>query len=278
MLKVLEGTDYKNSGAGSAQSTHIAAEAMRRYYADRSEYLADPDFVRVPVSGLLHPHYIEKLRASIDPNRASSSSEIGPGNPAPFESSETTHISIVEAQGNAAALTYTLNGTYGSGVTVPGLGFLLNNEMDDFSAKPGEPNMFGLVQGETNAIQPRKRPLSSMTPTIVLRDGKLHMVLGAPGGSRIITAVLQVFLNVADFGMNIQRAIDAPRFHHQWKPDALSLEEGFSPDTIALLQSRGHTVNTVTPGELGRVEAIVVDDGWVQGGTDRRGHGKAAGY
>jgi gamma-glutamyltranspeptidase/glutathione hydrolase len=138
--------------------------------------------------------------------------------------------------------------------------------------------MFGLVQGETNAIQPRKRPLSSMTPTIVLRDGKLHMVLGAPGGSRIITAVLQVFLNVADFGMNIQRAIDAPRFHHQWKPDALSLEEGFSPDTIALLQSRGHTVNTVTPGELGRVEAIVVDDGWVQGGTDRRGHGKAAGY
>jgi gamma-glutamyltranspeptidase/glutathione hydrolase len=278
MLKVLEGTDYRASGVGSARATHIVAEAMRRYYADRSEHLADPDFVRVPVSGLLDPRYIDKLRASIDPERASSSSQIGPGTPASFESSETTHISIVDEKGNAAALTYTLNGTYGSGVTVPGLGFLLNNEMDDFSAKPGDPNMFGLVQGEANAIQPRKRPLSSMTPTIVLRDGKLHMVLGAPGGSRIITAVLQVFLNVADFGMNIQQAIEAPRFHHQWKPDALLVEEGFSPDTIELLKARGHTVNILTLTESARVEAVVVDDGWVQGGTDRRAHGKAAGY
>jgi gamma-glutamyltranspeptidase/glutathione hydrolase len=184
----------------------------------------------------------------------------------------------MDKDGNAVANTYTINFAFGSGYSVDGAGFLLNNEMDDFAAKTGVPNAYGLIGGDANAIEPRKRPLSSMTPTIVLRDGKLHMVLGAPGGSRIITAVLQVFLNVADFGMNIQRAIDAPRFHHQWKPDALSLEEGFSPDTIALLQSRGHTVNTVTPGELGRVEAIVVDDGWVQGGTDRRGHGKAAGY
>jgi gamma-glutamyltranspeptidase/glutathione hydrolase len=278
MLKVLEGTNYRDSGAGSARATHIVAEAMRRYYADRSEYMADPDFVRVPVSGLLDPRYIEKLRASIDPHRASSSSAIGPGNPASFESSETTHISIVDEHGNAAALTYTLNGTYGNGVTVPGLGFILNNEMDDFSAKPGAPNMFGLVQGEANAIQPRKRPLSSMTPAIVLRDGKLHMVLGAPGGSRIITAVLQVFLNVADFGMNIQRAIEAPRFHHQWKPDVLLVEEGFSPDTIDLLKARGHTVNTLALTETARVEGILVDGGWVQGGTDRRAHGKAAGY
>ena len=278
MLKVLEGTNYKDTGSGSAHATHIVAEAMRRYYADRSEYLADPDFVRVPVSGLLHPRYIVKLRASIDPGRASSSVELGPGNPASFESSETTHISIVDEQGNAAALTYTLNGTYGSGVTVPGLGFLLNNEMDDFSAKPGEPNMFGLVQGERNAIQPRKRPLSSMTPTITLHEGKLHMVLGAPGGSRIITAVLQVFLNVVDFGMNIQQAIEAPRFHHQWKPDVLSVEEGFSPDTITLLKARGHTVDTLTLRETARVEAIVIGGDWLQGGSDRRAHGKSAGY
>ena len=183
----------------------------------------------------------------------------------------------IDAQGNAVALTYTLNGSYGNGVTVPGLGFLLNNEMDDFSAKPGEPNMFGLVQGEANAIQPGKRPLSSMTPTIILKDGKIFMVVGAPGGSRIITGVLQVILNVIDFGMNAQDAVAAPRFHHQWQPDKLSLERGFSPDTIELLKSRGHTVDSIS--SVANVEAIVVQkDGWLSGGSDPRAHGKAAGY
>ncbi|MCP5117863.1 MAG: gamma-glutamyltransferase, partial [bacterium] len=184
--------------------------------------------------------------------------------------------SIIDPRGNAVALTYTLNGGYGSGVTAPGLGFLLNNEMDDFSAKPGEPNMSGLVQGEANAIEPGKRPLSSMTPTIVVRDDKPYMVLGAPGGPRIITGVLQVLVNALDFKMNIKEAVDRPRFHHQWKPDQLSLEEGFSPDTIDLLRARGHRIGSAS--SVGRVEAILVNDGWLEGATDRRGHGKAAGY
>ncbi|MBX5494639.1 MAG: gamma-glutamyltransferase, partial [Bryobacteraceae bacterium] len=204
------------------------------------------------------------------------SEQVRPGNPGAYESAATTHFSIVDPEGNAVALTYTINGSYGSGVTVPGLGFLLNNEMDDFAAKPGTPNMFGLVQGEANAIQPRKRPLSSMTPTIVLRDGKLFMVLGAPGGSRIITGVLQVMLNVIDFGMNIQEAVDQPRFHHQWMPDTLSLERGFSPDTAALLKERGHTIGKISNVAL--VEAILIQDGWLQGASDGRASGKAAGF
>ncbi len=276
MLGVLEGSGYEKAGAGSAAAIHFVAETMRRYYADRSEHLGDPDFHRVPLSGLIAPRYVARLRASIDPARATPSERVRPGAAADLESGETTHLSIVDAEGNAAALTYTINGGYGCGVTVPGLGFLLNNEMDDFSAKPGTPNMFGLVQGESNAIQPRKRPLSSMTPTVVLRDGKLHMVLGAPGGSRIITGVLQVFLNVADFGMNIQEAVDAPRFHHQWQPDRLQLERGFSPHTEALLRARGHTIAPISGVAL--VEAILYDGRWLQGATDRRAHGKAAGY
>lgn len=277
MMGMLESSGYAAHGAGSAAAIHFVAEAMRRYYADRSEYLADPDFFKVPVSGLLHKDYIQARKATIDPARASTSDSIRQGKPAAAESAETTHFSIVDAQGNAVALTYTLNGSYGNGVTVPGLGFLLNNEMDDFSAKPGEPNMFGLVQGEANAIQPGKRPLSSMTPTIILKDGKIFMVVGAPGGSRIITGVMQVILNVIDFGMNAQDAIDAPRFHHQWQPDKLSLEKGFSPDTVALLKSRGHTVDSIST--VANVEAIVVQkDGWLAGGSDRRSHGKAAGY
>ena len=276
MLGVLEGSGYEREGVGSASAIHYVAEVMRRFYADRSEYLADPDFFRVPTIGLLSKEYIERRRASIDPARASSSDEIAPGKPAGLEAGETTHLSIVDPEGNAVALTYTLNGSYGSAVTVPGLGFLLNNEMDDFSAKPGEPNMFGLVQGEANRIEAGKRPLSSMTPTIVTRDGRLFMVLGAPGGSRIITGVLQVLLNVVDFGMNIQDAVDRPRFHHQWKPDVLSLEEGFSPDTTALLRSRGHAIAPISNVAL--VEAILVRNEWLEGATDRRGHGKAAGY
>jgi gamma-glutamyltranspeptidase/glutathione hydrolase len=276
MLGVLENSGYEEAGHGAAATIHFVAEAMRRYYADRSEYLADPDFFAVPVARLLDRRYIEKLRRSIDPALARPSDQIRPGDFPDVESDQTTHLSIVDAEGNAVALTYTINGGYGSGVTVPGLGFLLNNEMDDFAAKPGEPNMFGLVQGEANAIQPGKRPLSSMTPAIVLRDGRLFLVLGAPGGSRIINGVLQVLLNVVDFRMNIQDAVDRPRFHHQWKPDTLSMEEGFSPDTVDLLRRRGHQVAPI--GGVAVVEAILATDGWLEGGTDRRGHGKAAGY
>jgi gamma-glutamyltranspeptidase/glutathione hydrolase len=278
MMGMLERSGYEKSGAGAAAGIHLTAEAMRRYYADRSRHLGDPDFVKIPLSGLLDPAYIRERAASIDPARATPSDQVNAGAPAGHEKADTTHYSIVDAEGNAVAVTYTLNGGYGSGVTVPGIGVLLNNEMDDFAAKPGEPNMFGLVQGEANAIAPGKRPLSSMTPTIVVKDGKPYMVIGAPGGSRIITAVMQVILNVIDFGMNIQEAVDAPRFHHQWKPDRLELEKGFSPDTIALLKARGHSIDELKPVVVARVEAILIGGGWLQGGQDGRGTGKAAGY
>ncbi len=279
MLGILEGTGYEKGGAGSASAIHYVAEAMRRAYADRNEYVGDPDFVKVPIAGLLDPAYLARLRASIDPERATPSDQVRPGRPVGSEQMETTHYSVVDADGNAVAITYTLNGGYGNGITVPGLGFLLNNEMDDFAAKPGTPNMFGLVQGEANAIAPGKRPLSSMTPTIVLKDGKLFMTVGAPGGSRISTAVAQVILNVVDFGMNVQDAVDAPRFHHQWQPDKLSLERGISPDTVAILKSRGYEVDYAPGVVLAQVASIVSDGGWLQGASDgRSAAGKAAGY
>jgi gamma-glutamyltranspeptidase/glutathione hydrolase len=279
MLGILEGTGYEKGGAGSASAIHYAAEAMRRAYADRNEYVGDPDFVKVPIAGLLDPAYLTRLRATIDPERATPSDSVHPGRPSGTEHMETTHYSVVDAEGNAVAVTYTLNGGYGNGITVPGLGFLLNNEMDDFASKPGSPNMFGLVQGENNAIQPGKRPLSSMTPTMILKDGKLFMTAGAPGGSRISTAVLQVILNVVDFGMSVQDAIDAPRFHHQWQPDKLYLERGISPDTVALLKTRGYEVDYAPGVVLAQVAAIVSDGGWLQGGSDgRSAAGKAAGY
>lgn len=276
MMAMLEGSGYEKAGAGSAASTHYFAEVMRRYYADRARYLGDPDFVKIPVRGLISKPYNAKLRASINPDKTTPSDSLNAGDPAPFEASETTHFNVIDAEGNAVALTYTINGSYGAGAAVPGLGFLLNNEMDDFAAKPGEPNMFGLVQGEANAIAPRKRPLSSMTPTIVLKEGKLFMVLGAPGGSRIITGVTQVLLNVLDFGMTVQQAVDQPRFHHQWKPDKLYLERGFSPDTKALLEKRGHTIEEIS--SVASVEAILVSDGWLQGALNGRSAGKVAGY
>lgn len=276
MMGMLEGSGYGKSGAGSAATVHYLTEVMRRYYADRAEYLGDPDFVRVPVAGLLNPQYLAQLRKSIDWERATPSAQVRAGNPAAYESSQTTHYSIVDADGNAVAVTYTLNGGYGCGVTAPGLGFLLNNEMDDFAAKPGAPNSYGLVQGEANAIQPRKRPLSSMTPTIVLRDGRLYLVAGSPGGPRIITTVLEVLLNVFDFGMNVQEAVDWPRFHHQWLPDKLSIERGFSPDTIRLLEARGHTVENAR--SIGEVAAILLNGAWLEGAADSRTEGKAAGY
>jgi gamma-glutamyltranspeptidase/glutathione hydrolase len=278
MLGMLEGSGYQKSGAGSAAAIHYTAEVMRRFFADRSQYLGDSDFVKVPIKALLDPAYIRERRASIDPDRATPSDRISPGKPAVREGTETTHYSIVDASGNAVAVTYTLNNGYGSGVTVPGLGFLLNDEMDDFTAKPNTPNLFGLIQGAANAIEPGKRPLSAMTPTIVVRDGKPFMVLGAPGGPRITTAVLQVMLNVIDFHMNIQDAVDAPRFHHQWKPDKLYLEPGISPDTVALLEDMGHQVDNSPGVVLARINAILNDSGWLQGAADTRWVGKAAGY
>jgi gamma-glutamyltranspeptidase/glutathione hydrolase len=278
ILGMLEGSGYEKTGFGSAASISYVAEAMQRFYADRSEYFGDPDFFKVPIVGLLDPAYIKKRAATINRDRATPSDDVKPGKPAGSEGTETTHYSVVDAEGNAVAVTYTLNGGYGNGITVPGLGFLLNNEMDDFAAKAGAANMFGLVQGEGNTIRPGKRPLSAMTPSIILRDGKLFMTVGAPGGSRIITAVTEVFLNVADFGMNAQDAVDAPRFHHQWQPDILYLEKGFSPDTVDLLKQRGFKVDYAPGVVVSRVEAIVIDGGWLQGGSDGRAVGKAAGY
>ena len=276
MLGMLEPTRYYESGAGSAESIHWMAEVMRRYFADRAEYLGDADFAPVPVDRLLSRAYIEERRKSIDPARATPSDEVSPGRMAPSESRETTHYSIVDTEGNAVAVTYTLNGAYGSGVTAPGLGFLLNNEMDDFAAKPGEANMYGVIQGEANAIAPRKHPLSSMTPTIVTRDGRLYMVLGSPGGPTIINTVLEVLVNVIDFGMSIQEAVDWPRIHHQWKPDRLSMEDGFSPDTIRLLTERGHRIGE--GGAQGDCAAILFDGNWLQGAADGRGDAVARGF
>jgi gamma-glutamyltranspeptidase / glutathione hydrolase len=279
MLGMLDGSGYEKTGFGSAASIHFVAEAMRRAYADRNTYTGDPDFMKIPIAGLLDPAYLATRRASIDPERATPSADVAPGQPAGSESAQTTHYSVVDSEGNAVAVTYTLNGGFGNGITVPGLGFLLNNEMDDFASKPGEANLFGLVQGEANAIQAGKRPVSSMVPTIVLRDGKLFMTAGAPGGSRIPTAVLQVILNVVDFGMNVQDAVDAPRFHHQWLPDRLSLEPGISPDTVALLKARGYDVDYSPGVVLAQVAAIVSDGGWLQGASDgRSAMGKASGY
>lgn len=280
MLGMLEGSGYEKGGWGSASTIHYMAEVMRRFFADRAQYLGDPDFVKVPVVGLLDPAYIQKRRASIDPLHATPSQQVLPGGPAGAESTETTHYNVVDADGNAVAVTYTLNGGFGNGITVPGAGFLLNNEMDDFSAKPSAPNMFGLIGSEANAIQPGKRPLSSMTPTILTKDGKFFMAVGGPGGSRIPTAVLQVILNVVDFGMNAQDAVDAPRFHHQWMPDRISMERGFSPDTIALLKARGHQIDEASgSGSVAAVvEAIVKDGDWLAGAADGRRPGKAAGY
>ncbi|MBK9167985.1 MAG: gamma-glutamyltransferase [Bryobacterales bacterium] len=275
MLGMLEGSDYAAAGAGSAAVIHRLAETMRRFFADRSEHFGDPDFVDVPVSRLLSPVYIRERAASIEA-RATPSAAIRPGSFDGRESAETTHYSIVDAEGNAVAVTYTLNGGYGNGVTAKGLGFLLNNEMDDFAARPGAANNSGVIQGEKNAIAPRKRPLSSMTPTIVSRGGRLAMVIGSPGGPTIINTVLQVFLNVADFGMNIQEAVDWPRIHHQWMPDELRMEKGFSPDTQALLRGKGHTLRIV--GGQGDCHAILFDGVWLHGAADGRSEATAAGY
>ena len=283
MMQMLEGTGYENGGADSPKAVHYEAEAMRRFYADRSEYLGDPDFYNVPLKQLLDPKYIHWRRGSIDPARATPSDLVHPGLPKSLnagvqwrESQQTTHYNVVDEKGNAVAVTYTLNNSYGNGITVPGLGFLLNDEMDDFVAKPGAPNMFGLVGGDANAIEPGKRPLSSMTPAIVTKGGKLFMVVGAPGGSRITTGVMQVMLDVLDFRMNAQDAVDLPRFHQQWKPDFLYMEKGFPDTVITELKNMGYEIRPIDG--VARVEAIVVNEGRLEGGTGSRFHGKVAGY
>ncbi len=283
MMGMLSGTGYNTDGPDSTRAVHYMAEAMRRFYADRSEYLGDPDFYHVPLTQLLSPSYIAGRRNSILPSQATPSTQVAPGpiqataaRVSQVESAETTHFNVIDAKGNAVAVTYTLNGSFGCGVTVPGLGFLLNNEMDDFVAKPGSPNMFGLVGGEANSIQPGKRPLSSMNPTILTQNGKLFMAVGAPGGSRITTGVLQVILDVVDFNMNPQDAVDLPRFHNQWKPDVLYLQKGFSPETQQALEKMGYKTEP-TEG-VARVEAIVVKNGLLEGGTETRLNGKVAAY
>ena len=283
MMGMLADTGYESDGPDSTKAVHFEAEAMRRFYADRGEYLGDPNFYNVPVKQLLASPYLAWRRSTIDATRATPSEMIGPGLPKHeqaqitwYESEETTHYNVVDAKGNAVAVTYTLNNTYGNGITVPGLGFLLNDEMDDFAAKPGAPNMFGLVGADANAIEPGKRPLSSMTPTIITKGGKLQMVVGAPGGSRITTGVAEVIFDVLDFHMNAQDAVDLPRFHMQWKPDVLYLQNGFSAPTEEALKAMGYDVKP-TDG-VARVEAIVVHNGVLEGGTESRLHGKVAGY
>lgn len=268
ILNILEEFPIGSYGHNSAQAIHLMAEAMRLAYADRSKYLGDDDFVKVPLRGLSSKDYAEKLRQQINAKKATPSEDVAPGNPLPYESSETTHFSIVDSKGNAVSNTYTINFSYGSGIVVGGAGFLLNNEMDDFSAKPGEPNAYGLIGGTANKIEPGKRMLSSMSPTLVKKDGNLFLVTGSPGGSRIITTTLQVIMNVIDHGLNIQSAVSAPRIHHQWLPDELRIEEGVSPDTISLLEAMGH--NVVQKSAMGASQSISVIDGVLQGGADPR--------
>lgn len=256
ILKVLEGYPLKELGFHSAQAVHYQIEAMRHAYVDRNSYLGDPDFVKNPIARLLDPAYAEKIRAVIQPNKAGVSKDIKPG-VAPHEGSNTTHYSIVDRDGNAVAVTYTLNDWFGAKVTVAGTGVLLNNEMDDFTVKLGVPNLYGLVQGATNAIAPGKRPLSSMSPTIVTKDGKPVMVVGTPGGSRIITAVAQTIIHAVDYGMNVQEAVDAPRFHQQWLPDVTNAEPyAFSPDTLKLLKDMGHNIGS--PQSANHLSAIII--------------------
>ena len=281
MLNVLASLDL--GPANSFQSIHLMTESMRRAYADRAAYLGDADFVSVPVAGLTSPKYAEKIAGEIQ--RGKADAPVQAGTPTAYESSETTHYSVIDAEGNAVSNTYTLNGGYGSLVTVEGAGFLLNDEMDDFASKPGSPNMFGLVQGEANSIAPHKRPLSSMTPTIVLEERPTHrkevrLILGSPGGGTIINTVLEVLLNVVQFKMDVLQAVTAPRFHHQWMPDRLTLERvGFSADTLQKLREAGYSLTFVD--NLGDCEAIAVspeEGSWRFGAADPRSEGKAAGY
>jgi gamma-glutamyltranspeptidase/glutathione hydrolase len=279
MLNILERYDLKSMGAGSSQAIHTMVEAMRRAFADRAQFMGDPDFVKVPVAGLISRKYADKLAETINPEHASTSQEIRNGDPLAYESPETTHFTVVDKDGNVATNTYTINDSYGNKITVEGAGFLLNNEMDDFAAKPGAPNDYGLIQGEANAVTARKRPLSSMTPTIVLKDGKLYFSVGSPGGPTIINTVTQVIINIIDHGMNIQQAIDWPRVHHQWMPDQITYEPyGLAPDVMNRLQSMGHKFGR--PRYMGDAEGVMIEDKTDVrlGASDPRLDGKSIGY
>ena len=268
ILNLLEPYPIGYLGANGAETIHLMAEAMKLAYADRAQHLGDPDFWSVPVVGLTSKAYADSLRSGIDRHRATPSSDIRHGDPTPYESNETTHYSVMDRYGNVVSNTYTLNFSYGTGIVAAGTGILLNNEMDDFSAKPGEPNAYGLVGGDANAVEAGKRPLSSMTPTIVFRDGKPVLATGSPGGSRIITTTLQVIMNMVDHGMNVAEATAAPRVHHQWLPDELRVEEGLSPDTLTLLAARGHQV--VENNAMGSTQSVVRRDAGFFGASDPR--------
>lgn len=277
MLNILQRWPLQDWGAHSARSIHHMTEAMKLAYADRAQHLGDPDFVRVPVQGLTSMRYADQLAAHIHPERARAAHTIHPGQPQAYESGQTTHYSVVDQAGNAVAVTYTLNTNLGSGIVAQGTGILLNNEMDDFAAKPGSANAYGLAGGDANAVQAGKRPLSSMTPTLALRDGQVALVTGSPGGPRIITTVLQTLIHLIDHGMNPAEAAAAPRFHHQWMPDELRLEKGFSPDTMQALGERGHLLH-IKP-TMGRTHTIQVRDGVLYGASDPRNpDGQTMGY
>ncbi len=292
-LNILEGYDLARYGNRSAEAIHLTVEAFRRAFYDRADFLGDPDFSKIPVAQLIDKKYGVAWRGSIDPEHASVSKDLRrPGvfseleryaalHPRPStmrEPEHTTHYSVVDPAGNAVAVTTTLNDSFGSRVTAGGLGFLLNDEMDDFAAKPGAPNLYGLIQGPANAIGPEKRPLSAMTPTIVLKDGKLFLVLGSPGGPRIITTVANILMGVLDYGMNIQEAVNAPRFHNQWLPDVTLVEPGISPDTVRLLQRMGHKIEQQHYWSDGECIAIDPKTGERLGASDGRNNGKAVGY
>ncbi len=269
MLNILEQFPVGELGFGSADNLHLLAEAARLAYADRSKHLGDPDFYDVPVAWLTSKEYARELAATIDMRSARKSQDVMPGVAPRPESPDTTHFSVIDADGNVVSNTTTLNFSFGSAISVPGAGFLLNNEMDDFVSKPGVPNAFGLLGGDANAIEAGKRPLSSMSPTIVLADGEAWFATGSPGGSRIITTVLQMIVNMIDHGMNIAEATIAPRVHHQWYPDLLQLESGFSPDTIRLLRDKGHDVRA-TRSSMGSLQSVAKKHGIFRGASDTR--------
>ncbi|MDO5613908.1 MAG: gamma-glutamyltransferase [Paracoccus sp. (in: a-proteobacteria)] len=275
ILNALEGYPIGALGAGSAETLHLMAEAMKLAYADRSEYLGDPDFVDVPVAELISKDYAADMRSKIRQAFATPSEQIAPADLAPYESDQTTHYSIIDRHGNAVSNTYTINFSYGSGLVADGTGILMNNEMDDFSAKPGVPNAYGLIGGDANAVEPGKRPLSSMTPTLVKKDGEIWLATGSPGGARIITTVLQVLMNMIDHDMNVAEASAAPRIHHQWLPDELRIEEGIGIDTIRLLQGKGHNVSLQEV--MGSTQSVMRDpaSGYLLGASDPRRAGAA---
>ncbi|MCX5829247.1 MAG: gamma-glutamyltransferase [Deltaproteobacteria bacterium] len=278
ILNILEGFDLGRSGHNSAATIHLTAEAMKKAFADLSEYLGDPDFVKVPVKGLTSKRYAADLRTKITPLKATAGKDIRPGDAPRYERDETTHFSVVDKEGNAVSSTYTLNGNFGNGIVVEGAGFLLNNEMDNFNVRPGRIDENGIREGEANAIAPNKRMLSAMSPTIVMKDGKVFLVTGSPGSNRIISTNLQVIMNVIDHGMNIQEAVNAPRVHNEWLPDELQIEKGISPDTIKLLSGMGHTVALGTP--MGASSSIMIDGktSMRYGAADPRREGAALGY